>query len=320
VRGIRRGAGAIALAAVLLLVGAQSASATFHLIQIREVYTGSAADPTAEYVELQMYASGQEFVAGHVLRTYDSGGALVKANVLGSDVANGASQRTVLIATPEAEARFGVQADAALAPSGQLDPLGGAVCWESLDCVSWGSFGGSTPSPSGPPADPLGIPAGMALRRTIAPGCPTLLEGADDSGNSAGDFADAFPAPRPNSAAPAEHLCSAPGSTGVAGPEGGSAGADGKRPQTRIRQGPGHRTRDRTPTFRFASSVAGSTWFCKLDGRRFRRCRSPFTAHRLSFGRHVFKVKSSAPDGAADLSPAIYGFEVVRQARAEHRR
>jgi len=54
----------IALAAMLVLVALAPpvADATFHLMRIREVYPGSAANPGAEYVELQMYASGQNFV------------------------------------------------------------------------------------------------------------------------------------------------------------------------------------------------------------------------------------------------------------------
>jgi hypothetical protein len=268
-----------------------------------------------------MYASGQEFVAGHVVRTYDASGSLVKANTIGSDAANGDSQRTVLLATPQAEAQFGLQADAPLAPSGQLSPAGGAVCWESLDCVSWGSFSGSTPSSSGSPADPLGIPDGMALRRTIAPRCPTLLEEADDSGNSASDFADAFPAPRPNSAVPAERVCSptqGPPTSGGAPGGGGSPDADDNtQPQTLLRQKPGHQIRDRTPTFRFVSSIAGSTYLCKLDRRSFKRCHSPFTTARLSFGRHVFRVKARSPDGTADHSPATYRFNVVKRASVQ---
>lgn len=307
--GIGGRVGLLALALTLLVVA--PASATFHLIQVREVYPGSASSPAAEYVELQMHDSGQQFVSGHILRTFDANGSLVKANVIGSDVANGSNQRTVLFATPEAEAQFGLQVDATLAPSGQLDPAGGAVCWEALDCVSWGSFGASTTPASGPPADPFGIPEGMALRRSIAPGCPTLLEEADDSNSSATDFADAFPAPRPNAVPPDEHACPSQGAGGNAGPENGSAGSRRKPPQTRLRKPPGHRTRDRTPTFRFVSTTAGSIYLCKLDGDRFKPCHSPFTMRRLDPGGHVFKVKARAPGGPVDPSPAIYRLRVL---------
>jgi hypothetical protein len=154
----------------------------------------------------------------------------------------------------------------------------------------------------------------MALRRTIEPGCPTLLEPGDDRDNSAADFAAVFPGPRPNSAGPSEHACSSPTtvSGGSTNPGSVPTGAASKRPQTRIRRGPGHSIHDRTPTFRFASSVAGSVYLCKLDGSGFKRCASPFTAPRLRPGRHVFKVKARAPGGPGDLSPASYDFTLLK--------
>jgi hypothetical protein len=313
-RAIRLALPMIATVLTAASLAPSSAEATFHLMRIREVYPGSAASPGAEYVELQMFASGQNFVGGHVLRTYDASGSLVKANTLATDVPNGGSQRTVLLATPEAEAQFGVTGDEALAPSGQLDPAGGAVCWESLDCVSWGSFSGAIPSASGAPADSGGIPDGMALRRDISAHCPTLLEEADDSDDSATDFADAFPAPRPNSATPSERACASPGASGNPTADATPGGVRPQRPQTRIGTHPPHRTRDRTPTFRFSASIAGSTYLCKLDRRPFRRCRSPFTPHRLGLGRHIFKVKARAPGGPSDLSPAVFRFRVVQSA------
>lgn len=305
---VRRATLALLLASSGLALWAPTASATFHLMLVREVYPGSAAEPNAEYVELQMYAPGQNLVAGHVVRTYNAAGALTGVNAFGSDVPNGASQSTIVIATPAAETRFGIVADGALSPVGPGWPAGGAVCWENIDCVSWGSFSGTLPSPAGSPATPAGIPNEMALRRTIAPNCPTLLESADDSNSSAADFAAVFPSPRPNSVAPTEHACSSPG-PGSTGYPGSAAGA----PQTRITRKPPRRTRDRTPTFGFASSRTRSTFLCRLDRARFRRCRSPFTSRRLPFGRHLFEVEARAPGGALDPSPARYGFRVVRR-------
>ncbi|HET6570924.1 MAG TPA: hypothetical protein VFG58_05490 [Solirubrobacterales bacterium] len=314
---------AAALAAAALAIAPAAASATFHLMSVREVYPGSGASPEAEYVELQMYATGQNLVAGHSIDFLDAAGTQVGTASFGADAPNGANQSTLVAATPAAESQFGVAADAGM-PAGLLDPTGGAVCWESLDCVSWGGFHGSALSPTGSPADPLGIPDGMALRRTIAPGCPTLLEATDDRDDSAADFSDAFPAPRPNSVAPSERACSsqspaAPGNpapghlTPGAGGGAGSGGVARRRPQTRIRQRPRRVTRDRTPTFRFTSSRRRSRFLCKLDRRRFRRCRSPFTARRLRLGRHLFRVKARAPGGATDRTPATWRFRVVRR-------
>jgi hypothetical protein len=282
------------------------ALATFHEMSIREIYAGS---PESQYVELQMWAAGQNFVESHVLKTYSASGVLNSTNTFASDVPNGANQSTILLATPAAETEFGVKADTALA-AGKLDPAGGAVCWENLDCVSWGSFGGfsgAIPSPTGSPA--VAIPAGMALRRTITPGCPTLLEPTDDHDNSAADFATVFPAPRPNSVAPTEHRC--PG-TSESGFGGGSGGASQKgAPQTTLGRRPGKKIHDRTPTFRFASNESGSSFQCKLDSKPFRACRSPFTTKPLALGRHTFKVRARDDSGKLDPSPASYGFWIV---------
>jgi hypothetical protein len=314
VTGAARALLALATASVALAAGAAPASATFHLVSIREVYPGSSAVPDAEYVELQAYAEGQNRVGGHTLALFAANGAPSGSAVFGADAASSASQATFLVATPAAEARFGVAADTGM-PPGSLDPAGGAVCWEALDCVSWGSFSGSTPSPAGAPADPLGIADGMALRRTIAPGCPTLLEPGDDSNSSAADFSDAFPAPRPNSVPPPEHAC-APQDGAAAGPGGGRGGSGGARgargrPRPRLTRGPRRVIHRRSASFRFRSSVPGSTFLCGLDRRRYRPCHSPLAARRLHRGRHVFRVKARAPGGAVDRTPAVWRFRVA---------
>jgi hypothetical protein len=304
----RRRSGALGLAAALAALGvwAAPAQATFHLILVREVYPGSIANPDSQYVELQMYAAGQNFVGGHVLRTYAAGGGATKLT-LPADVPGGANQSTILIATPQAEAQFGVTADAELQPL--LDPVGGAVCWESLDCVAWGSFAGTAAGATGTPAP--AIPDGMALRRKITSGCATLLEPGDDHDDSATDFEAVFPAPRPNSVAPTEHAC---GGGGGGGPAGGSSA-----PQTILRRRPAKRTADRTPTFRFRSEPPGAAFECRLDRGRFRPCRSPFTSRRLGLGRHTFRVRAVlGAGGLVDRSPARFSFRVVR--RHAHRR
>lgn len=304
-------AGSLALAALAGLPVA--ASATFHEISIREVYPGSAAAPGAEYVELQMWSAGQNHVDQHVLRAYDASGASTATGTFGSDVPGGANQSTIVIATPEAEAQFGIVADAPLSPSGQLSPGGGAVCWESLDCVSWGNFSGSLPSPAGSPATPAGIPDGMALRRTITAGCATLLEPTDDRDNSATDFSPVFPSPRPNSIAPTERSCASAGGLQQGGGAGGPAGSLGGRgaPRTTLKRKPPRKTHDRTPTFAFAADEAGSTFQCKLDSKRFRACRSPFTTARLPPGRHRFQVRARDDSGRLDPSPAACSFRLI---------
>jgi hypothetical protein len=292
--------------------GKRATASAFHLVLLREVYPGSVASPNAEYVVLQMYAGGQEFVKGHRVELFDGAGGSLGAATFDADVARGASQSTILLASPEAEAQFGFGADKGMV-GGKLDPAGGAVCWEGFDCVSWGGFSGSLPSPAGAPADPLGIADGMALRRTIEPGCPTLLESSDDRDDGATDFFDAFPAPRPNATPPSERPCPSQGAAGGGGGQGSPGGKLAGRPQTRLRRRPAKRTGERRPTFGFASSHRGSTFLCKLDRRPFRRCRSPHTTPRLGFGPHVFRVKARAPGGLTDRSPATWRFKVIRR-------
>jgi hypothetical protein len=229
-------------------------------------------------------------------------------NLLTADVSRGANQSTILIATPQAASLIEGTADGTLSPSGQLDPAGGAVCWEAIDCVSWGSFSGALPSPAGTPA--TAIPDGMALRRTISPGCASLLEPTDDRDNSAADFSPVFPAPRPNSVSPSERPCASGGEQqgGTAGP--GDQGGRGA-PRTILKRKPPHRTRDRTPTFRFAADEAGSTFQCRLDSKRFKSCHSPFTTARLPLGHHTFEVRARDGSGALDPSPVSYSFIAI---------
>lgn len=301
-------AGVALLLAAVLPAGA---AATFHLVSVREVFPGDASSPAAEYVELQAYAPGQNMIAGHSVAFYDASGSLIGSQAFAADAASSQNQSTFLLATPAAEARFALSADQEM-PANLLEPGGGAVCWASLDCVAWGSFaGGSLPSPTGPPALPAGIPDGMALRRTLAPGCATLLEASDDHDSSALDFSPVFPAPRPNATTPSEHPC---GPSGPGPGPGGGGPADSTSPgppNTILSSRPPKRTHDRTPTFRFHSDEPGSSFQCRLDSGRFRSCASPFTARRLALGAHRFAVRARDRSDLADPSPAALGFVVI---------
>jgi hypothetical protein len=82
-------------------------------------------------------------------------------------------------------------------------------------------------------------------------------------------------------------------------------------PDTTITRGPSSGTRDRTPTFKFAATRAGSTFACKLDDGRYRACTSPWTTSRLSFGKHTVRVRATFA-GITDATPAQRSFKVVR--------
>ena len=211
------------LAAVLLAAAAAPASATFHLMSIREVYVGPVADPDAQYVELQMYSSGENFVQGKALTFYGPTGTLLGTVTFPADVNNGANQAHILVATSQAVTKFGVAADFSM--TALLDPTGGKVCFENVDCFSWGNYSGgsTTPSPSGTPFNaPDGLTADMAARRDISGGSSaSMLDANDDTDDSAADFAFAA------SPAPTNNTTGAGGGGGYGGYGGGGGGYGG---------------------------------------------------------------------------------------------
>ena len=221
---------ALAAPAVLAAVAlaAAPAQATFHLkCPSARSTPARPRTPAASTSSCRCTRRDRISSAATILRTYSAAG-VTTTTTLPADVKGGANQSTILIAGGETEATFpGIVPDAFLKGVNLLDPAGGAVCWENLDCVSWGSFSGSVLSPAGGNAP--AIPDGNALRRTIAPGCASLLEMGDDHNDSATDFAVVFPNPRPNSAVPAEHAC-------PSGGPGGGGGAPDHSAQTPSRE------------------------------------------------------------------------------------
>ncbi len=191
----------------VMLVVPAGAAAAFHLTSIREVFPGDTARPTSQYVELQMYAAGQNQVGTHSVTVYNGLGTANSTATFPGPVANGQNQRSILIASPDFAGAFGITPDLEITAP-MMDRSGGAVCFDSIDCVSWGSFAGfAGPAPSPVGASAVAIPDGSSLERSIAPGCETLLEAGDDSNDSATDFAAAPPSPRNNSTASTETEC-----------------------------------------------------------------------------------------------------------------
>ena len=210
---------AFALTVVGLVGVASNAAASFHEMKIREVSAGTGPADSS-YAEIQMYAPLQQYLS--------LGAQLVVCNAtctaptpFGSfaNVSNGANQSTVVFGDdglPGGSKDFPVNLN--------LDAIaaGGAVCYLSepgfSDCVSWGNFNANSTlmanygTIAGTPASALS--SGMALRRSIAAGCGTALEAADDTNNSAADFAVTTPNPRPTSVAPSEVTCGSSTPTG----------------------------------------------------------------------------------------------------------
>ncbi len=201
--------GTLALALLGLAGVASTASASFHLTKIREVHNGG--DAAHSYVMLQLPADNEGFLMGHYVSFRSATGSIDGDHLINVNAANMGSQRTFLVGGSA------VPGSDDVGTTDQLVSMSGAACYEmsgaglgGLDCVSWGAFTGSaTPlsSPAGTPAP--AIAAGQSLVRTIARGCPTSLDAADDTDNSAADFAIGTPIGRNNAAAPSEQPCTA---------------------------------------------------------------------------------------------------------------
>ncbi len=177
----------VLVCACVLAFLAVPASATFHLVKIVEVFPGTASAPSAQYVMLQMYFPSQNFVNGHGIAVFDANGTAQGTFTFQSNVANGHSLDTILIATADAEALFGITADLHMQPV--IQSGGGAVCYDVIDCVAWGSFSapGALPVPPEAPFNsPDGLVLGMAMHRNLSTGGATTA------------FAFAPPAPRNN--------------------------------------------------------------------------------------------------------------------------
>ena len=194
-------------------------------MKIREISPGTDGQDDS-FVEVQMYASFQNFLSGGASLLVCNAGCTPTPVTFSpfTDVAHGDSQDTVVfgdsgVASGSKDFNVNLNLD--------QNKAGGAVCYLSEpgfhDCVAWGTFSAAstltgahgTAADPGPPA--AALTSGMALRRSIAAGCPTLLEASDDTNNSAADFSAATPNPRPNSVTPSEVPCAPTGGGGPTG-------------------------------------------------------------------------------------------------------
>jgi cysteine-rich repeat protein len=194
--------GALACAAIVWSVP-RPARATFHLAEINEFMTSYGGDPNAQFVEIEMLATGQQFVKDTVLGAFDSTGAyLGDVLVVPADVLSGANRTWLMGTTAYQNLPGAVAPDFVFTPG--LPTTGGMVCWGApgvsvpplgswnhtnpanyVDCVSYGTYSGPsnvhTSAPTTHDAD------GHSLLRTR------------DTNSSLADFACTSPAtPREN--------------------------------------------------------------------------------------------------------------------------
>lgn len=82
-------------------------------------------------------------------------------------------------------------------------------------------------------------------------------------------------------------------------------------PQTKIGKRPPKETHRRSAKFTFSATEAGSKFECKLDRKKFKRCKSPKKYTGLDPGRHTFKVRSIDSVGNRDSTPAKRSWEIL---------
>jgi hypothetical protein len=82
-------------------------------------------------------------------------------------------------------------------------------------------------------------------------------------------------------------------------------------PETTVTQAPPSSTSSTSAMFAFASSEAGSSFGCSLDGAPFAACASPVTVSGLSVGAHTFVVQARDAAGNVDASPVTTSWTVT---------
>ncbi len=190
----------IGLLAAVLLAPSQAAKTEetlFHLMMVRQVFGGAVSAPDAQYVMLQMYAGSQNLVGGHDIIVYDSAGTQITSFTFTASVPNGTNQATILIATAACTSFFHVAADLVM-DTAAIPLRGGKVCFDAIDCVSWGNYTGSSVGTGTPFNQCGGLIPGKAMRRRTDICGNVLLDFCDDTNNSANDFTFVTPAPRNN--------------------------------------------------------------------------------------------------------------------------
>jgi hypothetical protein len=143
--------------------------------------------------------------------------------------------------------------------------------------------------------------------------------------------ADEFPLFGLQEGSPPDDGGGGPNQGGGGGPGGGGPGAgsgsggprgtaDRRAPNTRITKHPRKRVRRKSDrvraAFRFVATERRSTFQCKLDRKRWRRCRAPYRAALRATRKpksHIFRVRATDRAGNTDPSPARFRWKVKRR-------
>lgn len=97
------------------------------------------------------------------------------------------------------------------------------------------------------------------------------------------------------------------------------APADGLPPRAKIVAGPRRRVYKRTVKFRFTANEVRTVFFCKLDSKPWRSCKSPLRYRHLKRGFHIFRVRAKDAAGNVQPRPTVRRFKVLRHKLRHHR-
>lgn len=89
---------------------------------------------------------------------------------------------------------------------------------------------------------------------------------------------------------------------------------DSTAPVTRVTMGPGVKTRKRKAVFRFADVAEdppGTSYFCKVDKKKWKPCASPLHLNHLRPSRYVVRIRAVDLAGNAEKTGAKRIFKVV---------
>ena len=174
----------IAIAGLALLCITRASSGLFHLALIDEVMTSYGGDANVQFIEVNMLAGSQNFVAHSVFAAFDDTGTYI-GDILEvpANVANGGSGVRWIVGTSAFQTATGLAPDFIM-PTGILPTGGGMVCfgggggslpldpptWDRnnftnyVDCVAYGTYSGSSNALIGTPTPLDGD--GHSLQRT----------------------------------------------------------------------------------------------------------------------------------------------------------
>jgi hypothetical protein len=87
------------------------------------------------------------------------------------------------------------------------------------------------------------------------------------------------------------------------------SGRSGQAPKVILKSRPPHKTKSTTAVLRFTGSPGGRFW-CRLDGGRWQRCRSPRRYVSLGPGRHTVAIRAASRSGRAAGRPVSVAWTV----------